>query len=138
MKRSFTKEELDVLAEYESRFRTSMELGYTRNLEPRYIKIIQETYSAAMGEPISVNATCSHCVVEFMKRVGKKYFEDKQAIDVTPAIEATKELGDSANKAAQLVKALDEIFDEVPDELEPTKADKPAPKKSNKKATNKK
>lgn len=123
MKRSFTKEELDVLAEYESRFKTSIELGYTRNLEPRYIKTIQDIYSAAMGEPIGVNATCSHCVLTFMKKVGKKYFEDKEAY---------------LKKAAELVGALDEIFAEVGEEPEPAPAQDPEPVKPKKRATKKK
>ncbi len=144
MKRSFTKEELEFLKEYEKNFSTALELNYTRNIEPRYLEKIKEAYTNAIGEPAGVNMTCGHCVLAFIKQVGKKYFDDKkayEALDLTPAVEATKDLARTAERATEMVKALDEVFNEVPDELEPKEkkaATKPASHKSNKRATNKK
>ena len=144
MKRSFTKEELEFLKEYEKNFSTALELNYTRNIEPRYLEKIKEVYTNAIGEPAGVNMTCGHCVLAFIKQVGKKYFDDKkayEALDLTPAVEATKDLARTAERATEMVKALDEVFNEVPDELEPKEkkaATKPASHKSNKRATNKK
>lgn len=128
MKRSFTKEELGFLSEYESRFKTASELGFIRNLEPRYLLKIKKIYEDATGTNESVNMTCSHCVLTFIKKVGLKYFKDKE---------------EYVDKAAEVVNALDEVFNEVPDEKvqnkpEPKRSTKPARSKSNNKATNKK
>lgn len=119
MKRSFTKEELEFLKEYEKNFSTALELNYTRNIEPRYLEKIKEAYTNAIGEPAGVNMTCGHCVLAFIKQVGKKYFDDKkayEALDLTPAVEATNDLARTAERATEMVKALDEVFNEVPDE----------------------
>lgn len=123
MKRSFTKEELDVLAQYEGRFKSSIELDYARNLEPRYLTVIKDIYDAATEGNYSLNMSCSHCVLTFLKTVGKKYFEDKEAY---------------LKKAAELVGALDEIFAEVGEEPEPAPAQDPEPVKPKKRATKKK
>ena len=114
--RQFTGEELKALEKYESRFKSATEFNYVRNLEPRYLYEIRSVYDKAMEVGSSLNATCSHCVLTFMKTVGKKYFDDKKAYE---------------EKAAQLVQALDEVFGEVPDE-------EPKPEKKTKKTTKKK
>ena len=115
--RDFTKEEMDVLEVYEGRFRSALDLGFVRNLEPKYLSQIKAIYDDAEGVSSSLNASCSHCVLGFMKSVGKKYFECKDKLE---------------EKAAKLVETLDEIFGEVPDE-EPAPKKKPTNKKTNKK-----
>ena len=137
--RQFTAEELKALEQYESRFKSAIELKYVRNLEPRYLNAIKAIYDSTTGVAYGLNSTCSHCVLAFMTAVGKKYFADKKLIEAEAQklIEATNSLGDSASRAAQLVKALDEVMAEVPTEPEPKPVKKPAPKKSNKKATKK-
>ena len=120
--RQFTGEELKALEEYESRFKSATELNFVRNLEPRYLYAIRAIYDKATETPSSLNATCSHCVLKFMKEVGKKYFADKKAYE---------------EKAAQLVQALDQVFEEVPDEKPITKPKKTT-KKNGKESSNKK
>lgn len=117
--RAFNKEELEILSAYEDRFRTATELNYVRNLEPRYLNQIKKVYDDATEENTSLNTTCSHCVLTFIKKVGLKYNEDKKAY---------------AEKTAKLVEVLDEVFGDVPDE-EPKpvkKTNKPKTKKTNK------
>ena len=117
--RPFNKEELDFLSKYEDRYRTASELNYVRNLEPRYLNQIKKIYDDATGEVYSLNTTCSHCVLTFIKKVGLKYNEDKAAY---------------VEKAEKLVEVLDEVFGDVPD-IEPKpvkKTNKPKVKKTNK------
>lgn len=121
--RPFTKEELDALSKYEQNFKTAVYQNYARNLTRQAQEEIRKTYEDALGKPYSPNGTCSHCLFNMLKLVGKKYFEDK---------EAYKE------KAAELVEVLDEVFGEVPDEEpKPTKKAAAAAKKP-KKTTKKK
>lgn len=116
--RDFNKEELDMLQEYERRFKTAIDLGFVRNLEPRYLNVIKKIYDSASGEDYPLNGSCSHCVVKFMKLVGNKFYKD---------LEKYKE------KAEKLVDILDDVFGDVPDD-EPKKpvVKKPQNKKPNK------
>lgn len=115
--RQFTKEELDFLKNYENNFKTAINSGYSRNVEPRYANQIKAIYDAATGGDYGLNASCSHCMLTFLKAVGHKYFEDLDAYNA---------------KAAQLVEALDEVFGDVPDEEEPQKPKKRGRKPSTK------
>lgn len=127
--RQFTHEEIETLSQFEKHFKTATEYDYHRNLEPRLLLIIKRVYDEASGTEYRLSSSCGHCVLAFLKTVGKKYFADKQAYE---------------EKAAQLVEALDEVFGEVPDEEpvsnepEPKATKKAAPKKTTKKATTKK
>ena len=135
--RQFTSEELEALKPYERHFRTSIELDYHRNLESKYLTKIKTIYEAASGSEYKFTSSCGHCVLTFLKTVGKKYFADLEAYQTN---------------AAKLVTVLDEVFGEVPDEseeltpdaepvvpteLEPKPAKKATAKKSTKKATKK-
>lgn len=126
--RPFTKEELDALSAYEQNFRTAVYQNYARNIGRQAQEEIRKTYEDALGKPYSPNGSCSHCLFNMLKLVGKKYFEDKEAY---------------IEKAEQLVDVLDEVFGEVPDtEEEPTpkpvKKAADAAKKKTRKTTKKK
>lgn len=137
--RQFTHEELEALKPYERHFKTSIELDYHRNLESRHLDKIKAVYDAASGTSYKLTSSCGHCVLTFLKTVGRKYFADLEAYN---------------KKAEKLVEVLDEVFGDVPDddvevpipdeepqvpkepEPKPKKtAEKPASKKTNKKAT---
>lgn len=136
--RQFTHEELEALKPYERHFKTAIELDYHRNLESRYLDRIKAVYEAASGAPYKFTSSCGHCVLTFLKTVGKKYFADLEAYN---------------KKAEKLVEVLDEVFGDVPDEdvevptpdvepqvpnePEPKATKKAAPKKSTKKAAKK-
>ena len=120
--KDFNKEQLDFLAQYEDNFRRSIELNYYRNMTTKALDAVKATYDSVADEPFAENWGCNHCILKFLQMVGRKYFADLDAYKT---------------KAAKLVETLDEVFGEVPDELEPAPAEDPAPKKSRKKATSK-
>ena len=136
--RPFTHEELEILKPFEKHFKTSIDLNYHRNLEFKYLDKIKAVYEAASGSAYGLSASCGHCVLAFLKAVGKKYFTDLDAYN---------------KKAEKLVETLDEVFGEVPDgdavelkpDAEPQAPKEPEPKpkkpaatkKSTKKATKK-
>lgn len=104
--RPFTKEELDILSQYENSFYTAVNLNYARNIPPSAQETIRKTYEQALEQPYSSPGSCSHCLHMMLNTVGTKYFNDKGAY---------------LEKAAQLVEVLDEVFGEVPDEDEEPK-----------------
>ena len=117
--RDFTQEEINVLSEMEGKFKTALELNYSRNIPRSQFELIRSTYEAALGTPYDAGGSCSYCLFKMLKTVGKKYFEDKEKL---------------LKKAAKVVKALDEVFNDVPDEKPVVK--KTAPKKTTTKKTN--
>lgn len=121
--KQFTKEQLEVLSQWEDRLYTASQSKFYRNISSKSLDTIKAVYEEASESSVSANWSCNHCILAFLATVGKKYFEDKKALE---------------EKAAQLVKALDEVFDEVPSEPEPKPTRKPASTKTNKRATKKK
>lgn len=124
--RTFSKEELETLKEYETRLYSAVHSNFARHLSSTTLDRIKTIFESAGGSGFTPNWSCSHCTLAFLKLVGKKYFEDKTKLE-----EAEK-----AERAAQLVKALDEVFAEVPDENQITKPKKT--KKNGKESGNKK
>ena len=129
--RTFSKEELETLKEYETRLYSAVHSNFARHLSSTTLDRIKTIFESAGGSGFTPNWSCSHCTLAFLKLVGKKYFEDKTKLDLSETKKATEELADKAQRAADLVKALDEVFAEVPDER-PASA-KAAKKKSAKK-----
>lgn len=123
--RQFTKEELDALNELcGENFYHAVHSDFYRNVSRTKLEKIKEIYDAASDKPYSANWSCSHCILAFLKEVGKKYFADLEEYN---------------KQAEAFVEVLDEVFDDVPD-AEPEKP-KPAPNKkpsATKKKTTKK
>ena len=119
--KQFSKEQLDVLKQYEDNFNRAVNLNYYRNMTGKALDAIAAVYDTVADKSYAKNWSCSHCILAFLQSVGKKYFND---------LEAYK------NKAAKLVETLDQVFGEVPDE-EPQVQSQPEPKPV-KKATAKK
>ena len=111
--KQFSKEQLDVLKQYEDNFNRAVNLNYYRNMTGKALDAIAAVYDTVADKSYAKNWSCSHCILAFLQSVGNKYFKD---------LEAYK------NNAAKLVEALDQVFGEVPDE-EP----EPTPKKTIKK-----
>lgn len=119
--KQFTKEQLDILSQWEDRFYTATVSKYYRNISSKSLDLIKSIYDEATESTYYANWSCSHCVLSFLMLAGKKYFEDKKAYE---------------EKAAQLVEAIDAVMAEVQDELEP-KVKKHVRKAPSKKPANK-
>lgn len=110
--KQFSKEQLDVLKQYEDNFNRAVNLNYYRNMTGKSLDAIAAVYDTVADKSYAKNWSCSHCILAFLQSVGKKYFND---------LEAYK------NKVAKLVETLDQVFGEVPDE-EPQVQSQPEPK----------
>lgn len=73
-----TKEQMDILSQFEDRFRTAVYSDYARNLSTRKLDEIRNIWDEAFpDQPLNTNWSCSHCVLDFLRRVGKIYFLEK-------------------------------------------------------------
>lgn len=98
--KAFTKEQLEYLKQYEDNFHRAIELNYYRNMTRKTLDDIKAIYDAATGKAFGADWSCSHCILNFLKEVGKKFYKDME---------------EYKNNAAKLVEVLDEVFGEVPD-----------------------
>ena len=127
MTKIFTQEQIESLNQYEDIFFKAVNQNYYRSMSTKTLDAMVEVYNQTQDTPYKGNWACSHCVLSFLKLIGSKYYADKKAVE---------------EQAAKLVKVLDEVFGEVPDEEvqkepEPKPVKKAPARKSNKKATNK-
>lgn len=125
--KSFNQTQIDELKQYEIVFFRAVHQDYYRSMSRKVLDALKAMYDETQDSPYSANWSCSHCVLTFLKTIGKKYYDDKKALE---------------EKAAELVKAIDEVFQDVPDievqiEPEPKPVKKAPAKKTNKKVTKK-
>lgn len=89
--RRFTKEEIELLSQAEVHFYTVINGGFKRATSSNMDKLVADTYNAAVPEkPVSPNASCGVCSFNLYKKVGEKYYADKdQALKETEPKELT-------------------------------------------------
>lgn len=121
--RRFTKEELDKLNELcgENLYH-AVHSNFYRNTPRTRLMNIKAIYDDATGGHYTANWSCSHCILKFLKEVGKKYYADLEEYN---------------NKAEEFVEVLDEVMADVPDE-KPVEEPKPVKKTTTKKKSTKK
>lgn len=73
-----TKEDLQLLSEYETNFKTAINSNYTRNIVKSKIEKMLEIYKRETGENYILCTHCSSSVLTFLKKIGKLYFEKVQ------------------------------------------------------------
>ena len=76
-----TQEELDRLAPYEQNMRTALHSKYLRNVGRSGLAVMIPIYERATGYRIHVNDTCGACILDFLQRLGRIYFADKDEIN---------------------------------------------------------
>ena len=76
-----TQEELDKLAPYEQNMRTAVRSKYLRNVGRSGLAVMIPIYERATGYRIHVNDTCGTCILDFLQRLGRIYFADKDEIN---------------------------------------------------------
>lgn len=77
--RSFSLEELERLKEAESYFKTAVYSDYKRATTNKIDEMVIEVYTAAGGDG-KFNRSCGVCSLHFYKKVGTKYFNDKEIV----------------------------------------------------------
>lgn len=102
-----TDEQFNALAPFEANFKTAIDLGYSRYPGQAAIDTMFNIYRALTNTRMSLNRTCSTCILHLVQNVGRLYFKEKE------------------NRAAQELQK-----EEPKEEPKPNKATKKATKKS--------
>lgn len=115
--RRFTKEELEILTKIaEHTFKTAVYSNYKRATVFKNDALVADIYEAAGGEKQSRNFSCGQCALNLYKKVGSKYFEDKEYYENLEEKQAEDEIVEMVTQMAQLEKVTKE---------KPTKNKKP-------------
>lgn len=77
-----TKEQFEVLEKYKDRLTTAYKSNYCRNLFSYQLDEIHKTYLDITNIDYHLNRNCSTCILNFLKTVGKLYFEELDKINL--------------------------------------------------------
>ena len=76
---TFDNDTFAYLSQFEDNFRTAINSSWARHPGFNTLPRLAEIYNAATGENRHPNAGCQHCVLAFLKDLGKLYFAEKEA-----------------------------------------------------------
>lgn len=76
----FDKEQVKKLAKFEKSFRTAVLSNYVSCLPSASYAEIKTIYEQAVGHSYNLKASCAKCVLDFIKIVGRRYFESLEHI----------------------------------------------------------
>lgn len=77
----FTKEELEILSIGEKNFDAAVYHENIRNAKRSDTEMIVNIYENRLGKKLTHNYSCSICVLNIYKTVGKVYFADKKELE---------------------------------------------------------
>lgn len=77
---TFTKEQLEILSQYEQYFFTATKANYTRNPGRTALTEIHQIYTSATGSRIRLNTGCGHCIFGLVKSCAVAYYKDKETL----------------------------------------------------------
>lgn len=68
-----TNQELEYFSQYADRFRTAVHSDYARNIRSDEMKELCSRFYALTGTKLTANTSCSRCVLQNFKIIGKWY-----------------------------------------------------------------
>ena len=109
MELKFTDEEFEYLSQQEDRFHTAVFGDWARKPVPQVLSTMSQIWSRVTGREERLRDSCSHCILRFLKEVGKAYYQDKadrqrraaaQKPQEEPKIEPQEEISPKESKTA--------------------------------------
>lgn len=74
-----SREQIDRLKPYEEYFTSAVVANYIRNIPADKLNAIRTIWEEAGGEKNVGKMTCGVCQLNFFRKVGKQYFQDRKA-----------------------------------------------------------
>lgn len=90
---TYTAEQFAELSKWEENFRTALgtHTGWTKRVSVPDQRRIRAIYMEATGDRIPFNFGCGTCLLNLLKRAGKRYFDDKAAREELAKAEQAKQ-----------------------------------------------
>ena len=110
--KAYTKEQMNVLNQFENNFYTAINAGYSRNITSDKIKLLEDTTGVKCG-----NRSCTHCVLTFLRTIGETYFYTLQLPVETEPEDAPKTSMEVIDK---IIESDQEIKEQVKEMIKAT------------------
>ena len=78
---TFTKEQMEVLSQYESYFNTAVNANYSRHPGRLALQTVYDIYTGVTGDTRRFDDNCQHCILALLKDCGRLYFQDKELLE---------------------------------------------------------
>lgn len=103
-----TESEINMLKKYEDRMRTAVYSDYSRNIISSDLESLRNIYNKTHNTDYRLNKTCSVCQLNFLRLLGKWYFDNKEnlirVVEEPEPILEINELGKEVTNKAQSTK----------------------------------
>lgn len=77
-----TKEQLNILSQWEENFRTAIKAQWARNPGSRNLRVIYDIYTSATGDKRRFNDNCNHCILSLLHDCGELYYRDLEELKI--------------------------------------------------------
>lgn len=78
---NFSTEQMAVLEPYRNWFNTAVNAQYVRGISERNLDLIADVWKEATGERVLRHWNCGDCVVRFLAKVGRLFYESEKAAE---------------------------------------------------------
>lgn len=85
---TFTKEQMEILKQYEDSFRTAVNADWARNPGRFALQTIHGIYTGATGDKRRFDDNCQHCIVSLLRDCGRLYYNDKVEMEKAKEVKA--------------------------------------------------
>lgn len=73
-----TDNEIDMILKFEDRLKTAVFADYARNVISSDLECLRQIYSKVIGSDYKLNGSCASCQLNFLKQMGRWWFENKE------------------------------------------------------------
>lgn len=75
-----TDNEIDMILKFEDRLKTAVFADYARNVISNDLERLRQIYSKVIGSDYKLNGSCASCQLNFLKQMGRWWFENKERV----------------------------------------------------------
>lgn len=78
---NFTKEQLEILSEWEKNFHYAVNADWSPNPGRTALQVIYHIYTSATGDTRRFSDNCNNCILSLLRDCGRIYFRDREELE---------------------------------------------------------
>lgn len=102
---TFTKEQMEVLSQWEGNFKTAIEAKWSRGIGTTGYTTIHRILTEATGRSHPFRPSCGSCMLSLLQTTGRLYFADKEEMEKAHKVEVTEAEPEKKKVAVKTVRA---------------------------------
>lgn len=96
------EKDLEQLKKYESWLHSALYGDYIRALWKSDMEILVPIYEKWTGKKINMNSACGKCKLDFMKKLGKLYFNNKEKMELEDGKNTERRIEDESKICSKI------------------------------------